>query len=389
MRSEELARADVVERFHEIPAKPKFERIYDDGSEFAHTYAVLHGELNTHFAAINGRAKSTHHYWADNSRTLLELIDSVNFVRHALRRAGINVEVARSYEEAIERCEPWLSPSGGSAVPEDFEEIELIEYEPVFIEADGATALRKSVERPKESMIGSGSYGNVYSYVDPDYGKKYAIKRAKRNLDDQDLKRFRLEFSTLEQLSFPYILEVYRYDEARNEYRMEYCDETLRKYIDRRNADLTNSTRKRIALQCLYGLNYLHSRRILHRDLSLGNILVKVYDSGAVMVKLSDFGLVKHQDSELTRTGSEMKGTIRDPLLDRFVDYSVTNEIYAIGHVLAFIFTGRQSINTAGSIIREVVERCTANDYSLRYENVAAIIDAVERLDVRTTGNPA
>ena len=66
-------------------------------------------------------------------------------------------------------------------------------------------------------------------------------------------------------MSFPYIVEVYQYDETRNEYEMEFYDETLRKYIGTRNSNLAFATRKRIALQFLYGLNYIHSQGFLHR----------------------------------------------------------------------------------------------------------------------------
>jgi eukaryotic-like serine/threonine-protein kinase len=56
---------------------------------------------------------------------------------------------------------------------------------------------------------------------------------------------------SLKRLSFPYIVEVYQYDETRNEYTMEFCDETLRKYIGTRNSNLAFATRKQIALQFL------------------------------------------------------------------------------------------------------------------------------------------
>lgn len=100
---------------------------------------------------------------------------------------------------------------------------------------------------------------------------------------------------------------MYQYDETRNEYRMEFCDETLREYIKKWNNRLSFSSRKRIALQFLYGINYIHGKQLLHRDISLQNVLVKVYESGAVLVKLSDFGLVKDKTSEFTRTKTEMR----------------------------------------------------------------------------------
>ena len=49
------------------------------------------------------------------------------------------------------------------------------------------------------------------------------------------------------------------------ENKMEFCDATLRKYIGTRNSNLAFATRKRIALQFLYGLNYIHSQGFLHR----------------------------------------------------------------------------------------------------------------------------
>ncbi|MGW6354624.1 protein kinase domain-containing protein [Streptomyces sp. NPDC055092] len=78
------------------------------------------------------------------------------------------------------------------------------------------------------------------------------------------------------------------------------------------------SSRKRIALQFLYGVNYIHSEGLLHRDVSLQNVLVKAFNGGAVLVKLSDFGLAKDKNSEYTRTKTEMRGTYRDPLLASF-----------------------------------------------------------------------
>ena len=61
-----------------------------------------------------------------------------------------------------------------------------------------------------------------------------------------------------QEADFPYVVEVYRHDEAHNEYRLEYCDTTLRDYIATRNRKLGFAARKRIALQFLHGVNYLH-----------------------------------------------------------------------------------------------------------------------------------
>jgi serine/threonine protein kinase len=134
----------------------------------------------------------------------------------------------------------------------------------------------------------------------------------------------------------------------------------------------------------LYGLNYIHSEGLLHRDISLQNVLLKVFASGAVLVKLSDFGLVKDRTSEYTRTHTELRGTIRDPLLESFKDYDTTNEIYAIGVVLCFIFTGRESLRTDADEVGRIVRKCVDHDADKRYASVRQIIADVEAVVVTT-----
>jgi hypothetical protein len=375
----ELMLSDLKAKYQAQPSSPAFSRLYEDDA-FGHMFAVLHERLNNHFDAINDRARTTRHYWAENSRDLIGLIREMEADLRDLSRANVDVAFAPKYQEAIKLCEPWLSQSGGSAVPEDFDQIEVIRYEPVFSQASTTIKLHKQQASLKLSMVGEGSYAHVYSYEDPDYGIKFAIKRAKKGLSERDLYRFKQEFAVMKRLSFPYVVEVYKYDDTRNEYRMEFCDETLRSFIAKRNAKMSFASRKRVALQFLYGMNYLHAKDLLHRDISLQNVLLKVYESGAVLVKLSDFGLVKDKMSDFTRTTTEMRGTIRDPLLDNFKAYNLTNEMYSIGWVLSYIFTGKESLRPSTEEVDEIIRRCVANDPKQRYSAVFDLISAVERL---------
>jgi hypothetical protein len=380
---------DLKARYEAQASSAPFLRLYEDDDEFGHMFSVLHKRLNGHFDDINDRARSTRHYWADNSRDLIALIDELTNDLYELKRAGVEVTLAAPYQDALDRCEPWLSRSGGSEIPEDFEQIELIKYEPVFVRASDTIKLKKQQNKLKLSMVGEGSYAHVYSYVDPDYGIKFAVKRAKRGIGERDLQRFKQEFEVMKRLSFPYVVEVYGYDEERHEYRMEFCDETLRTFITKRNTSLTPSTRKRIALQFLYGMSYLHTQGLLHRDISLQNVLLKVFASGAVLVKLSDFGLVKDTTSDFTRTKTELKGTIRDPHLENFKDYNVSNEVYAIGWVLSFIFTGKESLRPGTAPWAPIVQKCVDHDAEQRYKTVLEIIADVEGLVAIPTDAPA
>ncbi|WP_431958729.1 protein kinase family protein [Nocardia lijiangensis] len=372
---------DLTARYAEEPISEAFLRLYGRDVELGRTFASLHQRLNEHFDAVNGRIRTTHHYWADNSRELLALISELTEVLHDLREAGFNVDFSNDYSQHIAHCRIWLKPTEGSTIPDGLKELKLIKYQPVFSRSDFTVKGKKRPTGQQLTIVGEGSYAIVYVYTDPDYGKKIALKRAKKDLDQRDLLRFRQEFDTLKSLSFPYIVDVYQYDESRNEYSMEYCDTTLRSYIRQNNKWLSFATRKRVALQFLYGINYLHHKDLLHRDISLQNALVKTFDAGAVLVKLSDFGLVKDQSSTFTRTGTEMRGTIRDPYLHNFKDYNHLNEIYAIGWVLSYVFTGRESLKTTDELGR-IIQKCTSPSFDERYQKVADIISDVERLDV-------
>ena len=105
----------VIEEYEAMPSDPSFTRLYSD-TQFGHMFAVLHEQLNDHFLAINDRAESTHHYWAEKSREFLALIKNLKQHLHDLGRYGFDIQLDTRYWSAIERCKPWLSPRGGSTV---------------------------------------------------------------------------------------------------------------------------------------------------------------------------------------------------------------------------------------------------------------------------------
>ncbi|MBM4124956.1 MAG: protein kinase family protein [Nitrospira sp.] len=372
---------DLRDRYVEIEVDPLFLRLYAGLGAGGRMFANFHQRLNALFDFMNRKARMNRHFNAEDSRQLIGLIDEIGDAKQVLGRGGLEFVVADSYRQVIEDCRKFLVDSGGSPIPEDFEAIELVKYEPVFMMPETRMHLPERRSTVELQMIGSGSYAKVYRFIDPEYGIPFALKRAKRNLTPSDLARFRNEFDLLKSLRFPYVLQVFRYFEDRNEYTMEHCDATLRGFIDRNNARISFGARKRVALQFLYGLNYLHSKGHLHRDVSYQNVLVREYDGGSVIVKISDFGLFKNPSSSLTRTESELRGTILDRTIVSFKDYNVANEIYAIGFVLSFIFSGRLDIGACTGSTRAVIDKCVALDHATRYPDVRTVIRDVEALE--------
>lgn len=372
---------DLEARYADVEVDASFVRLYPGEGPISRMWASFHERLNRHFDFMNYKAGVNRHFNADESRHLLTLIEEIEDAQQILKRVGTVLVVDEYYEQTMEACRRFLAESYGSTIPDEFDRIRLIKYEPVFTLPDTHIRLAHRQQSYDLKMIGEGAYAFVYRYDDPEYGIPFALKRAKKDLDAKELLRFRREFDLLHKLRFPYVLEVYRYNEDRNEYTMEYCDATLNDYLQRYNDTLSFGTRKRVALQFLYGLNYLHSKGHLHRDISYKNTLIKQYDGAAVIVKLSDFGLTKLRDSDLTRTESELRGTILDPTLRSFKDYDIRNEVYSIGFVLSFIFSGRKDITACSGDVRFIVDQCVTSDVASRYSDALLVIRDVELLE--------
>ena len=109
---------------------------------------------------------------------------------------------------------------------------------------------------------------------------------------------------------------------------------------------------KNICNQFLRGFKYIHSKSLLHRDISHKNILVKNYDDGIFIVKISDFGLVKVPESQLTSEHTEYKGYFNDPVLrlDGFASYSILHEMYAITRLIFYVMTGRTNTDKISNL---------------------------------------
>ncbi len=146
--------------------------------------------------------------------------------------------------------------------------------------------------------------------------------------------------------------------------------------------DVDPIERKKICLQICKAITYIHSKNHLHRDISPKNILVKFYDD-VLVCKLSDFGLVKIPDSNLTNVATEMKGSYNDPSLelDGFANYNLSHEVYALTKVLLFILTGKKNLqNLRNPILEELKTRGLNTEKEKRFKSVNEIIKLLQKI---------
>ena len=187
--------------------------------------------------------------------------------------------------------------------------------------------------------------------------------------------RFKLEFEIMKKANSPYILEVYNYNKDDNSYIMEYANITLFKYIEQNNTKLNLSERIGIINQIFKAFEYIHQNIGLHRDISTTNILLKIYDNDLLVVKISDFGLIKLKNSTLTSDNTDFKGSLNDPKLNivgGFKNYSIEHETYALTRLIYFIVIGKTIIDNKfrNKDFESFIQNGISDDLARRYKNI-------------------
>lgn len=347
---------------------------------------TLHHDLVGLFRTMNERLPTGEHeahFWAEPSRDLIKRIEIIFSLVSSLKETPLAFQIDPYYLDLLTRCRDFLNSSGGSSLPPNMAKVELYYTLPIFLPLSSITISHKQQDFTFDlKLIGSGSYANVYKYKDTFYNRPFILKRAKKELTDKEVARFKREFDVMNDLSSPYILEVYCYNPDKNEYIMEYMDYTLDGYIAAHNSTLTIVQRKGIAQQILRAFDYLHSKGHLHRDISPKNILIKEYDD-TLLVKLSDFGLVKIPDSTLTTVNTEFKGYFNDPALvvEGFNTYGIVHETYALTRVIYFVMTGKTNTEKiTNQNLRAFVEKGLNPDKIKRFQNIRDMISAFKAI---------
>ncbi|CAM4313159.1 protein kinase domain-containing protein [Bacillus wiedmannii] len=306
-------------------------------------FAFFHDTFNNLFDFFNTKLQKGRHYNAQQSAELYTLIADLQKIQDNLIDTSFDFEIDSYYSELFRSFKAFLQTSGGTAIPLYVPPVKVQELNPIFTLKTGL-----KVERPNGLLtlpteeIGAGSYAAVYKFTDPLYNKEFAYKKAHTTLEADEKERFYREFEVMKDLKSPFILEVYTLDKAQNYYVMEYADETLEDYF-KRHPDLENVNEKlKIIRQICLAFKYIHSKNLLHRDISPRNILIKHFDNTKI-AKVADFGLVKTPGSTLTRFPTEPKGSLNDPSLRLvgFKNYSMCHEIYAFTRLIYYIFTGK------------------------------------------------
>ncbi len=154
--------------------------------------------------------------------------------------------------------------------------------------------------------LGRGAMGIVYRGNDPKINRTVALKclHAKLLEDDTGIgERFQQEMRALGRLVHPNIVTIFDAGEETGSGRayivMEYVEGISLAEVIKSKRGLSIDQIVHIGIQICRGLDFAHSRGIVHRDIKPGNILLS---DDLKNVKIADFGIARLDDTALTRT---------------------------------------------------------------------------------------
>ena len=143
-----------------------------------------------------------------------------------------------------------------------------------------------------ESVVGAGTYGKVFKAIHIYTRDKVALKkiRMEGERDGFPITAVR-EIRLLQHLRHKHVVALQEVMVEKNEAYMvfEYLSHDLTGLINHPTFKLTSAHKKDLAKQMFDGLDFLHRRGVLHRDIKAANILI----SSSGQLKYADFGLAR------------------------------------------------------------------------------------------------
>lgn len=248
------------------------------------------------------------------------------------------------------------------------------------------------------SLLGSGGFGDVFKVKNIIDETEYAVKVVCMDNHLEESYIILREVRILSKLKHQNIIGYYSswigFDDVNtldeSSYlklyiQMELCDKTLYDYLLNRDS-IQHKINTKFLLEICEGLEYIHNRSIVHRDIKPKNIFIK-----DTTVKIGDFGLsrnlIANNNNSLTNTHEHIYTSNLGSFLysapellnDNYYDKNV--DIYSLGVIIFEMFSmfstemekckefeKLKSEKTDEDNINKLVLECIKEDFTERIE---------------------
>ncbi|KAL3232196.1 Serine/threonine-protein kinase RAD53 [Nakaseomyces bracarensis] len=226
-----------------------------------------------------------------------------------------------------------------------------------------------------DEVVGTGAFATVKKAVERSTGKTFAVKIINKKKVIGNMDGVSRELEVLQKLDHPRIVSLKAFYEDDDNYYMvmEFVSGgDLMDFVAAHGA-VGEEAGREITRQILEGVQYIHSKRISHRDLKPDNILIEQDDP--VLIKITDFGLAKVQGNgtfmktfcgTLAYVAPEVIGGIagsssEEENNDDRNEYSSLVDMWSLGCLVFVILTGH--LPFSGSTQEQLYEQIRKGSY--------------------------
>ena len=242
-----------------------------------------------------------------------------------------------------------------------------------------------------DKFLGKGAFGEVYLTTKKGESKKFATKKLDREEMEKEqdaMKYLRNEIVILQFLNHPNIVKFEEVKKTKKHFYiiMEYCNGgdltgALEKYREKYGKPFPEEIVQHFMKQIISAFKYLHSLKVIHRDVKTDNILLN-YDNEEdkknlnlmkAQVKIIDFGFackVSPKGLQYSVLGSPIN---MDPLIlkklnsstnkTRQLGYNESADIWSIGTVCYEMLIGKSAFDAED--MEDLVKKVEEGSYSV------------------------
>eukprot|EP00929_Paragymnodinium_shiwhaense_P085707 TRINITY_DN4612_c0_g1_i1.p1 TRINITY_DN4612_c0_g1~~TRINITY_DN4612_c0_g1_i1.p1 ORF type:complete len:931 (+),score=189.66 TRINITY_DN4612_c0_g1_i1:75-2867(+) len=218
----------------------------------------------------------------------------------------------------------------------------------------------------KGKLLGKGGFAKCFEVRELHTGNLYAAKIVAKSsiTKPRAHEKLRSEIAIHRSLDMDKIVKFYDYfEDAENVYIiLELCpNHTLNEFMRRRPGKrLSEAEAQFYIYDLISALKYLRRRRVIHRDLKLGNLFLDADGR----IKIGDFGLAAQleHDSQKQRTICGTPNYIAPEILDNRHGHSFEVDVWSLGVIIYTMLFGRPPFETQD--VKTTYKRIRYNQYS-------------------------
>lgn len=228
-------------------------------------------------------------------------------------------------------------------------------------------------------QLDSGGFANVFADKS---NENIVLKQLKQEYwkNKGVSERFKREYPITQSLQdIKAIIPVYDYYPDTHSYTMMRCSMTLKQLLD--DISIPDDLLENIIDTILNTMEEVHNREVLHRDLSVSNVLINEVQ-GVYDIYISDFGLGKVLDHDSTYKTQMTLGVgqfafTAPEQIQGLKNSSKQSDVYSLGKVINYIFTN--SPDDTNHRYGKICDRATSRNPKYRQKDAGNIKFEINR----------